>query len=106
MNRFKRVISGTSAAVLSLSSLLTLGFTGVAHAAVQTCTWTGTAGDNKFSTATNWSNCGGGVPQTGDIIVFQASAITAGHDVLTNDLTADFGGVETANDLSSGCFDA
>jgi fibronectin-binding autotransporter adhesin len=43
-----------------------------AHAAVQTCNWTGSAGDNKFSTAGNWSNCGSGVPQTGDMLAFSA----------------------------------
>ena len=91
MKRFKRVLSGTSAAVLSLSSLLTMGFTGVAHAAAQTCTWTGTAGDKKFSTATNWSNCGSAAPQAGDIIRFdqmQASTVA-----LTNDLGVDLGGL-------------
>lgn len=91
MNRFKRVLSGTSAAVLSLSSLLTLGFTGVAHAAVQTCTWTGTAGDNKFSTATNWSGCGGGVPQAGDVIRFDQ--MQSSNVALTNDLSVDLGGL-------------
>lgn len=91
MNRFKRVISGSSAAVLSLSSLLTLGFTGVAHAAVQTCTWTGAAGDNKFSTATNWSGCGGGAPLAGDIIRFDQ--MQASNVALTNDLNVDLGGL-------------
>lgn len=46
--------------------------TNSAHAAVQTCNWTGSAGDNKFSTAGNWSNCGSGVPQTGDMLAFSA----------------------------------
>lgn len=40
MRRFKRVLNGTSAAVLMLSSLISMGFTGVAHA-------TGTAELNK-----------------------------------------------------------
>ncbi len=102
MKLMKRVLSGTSAAVLSLSSLLTLGFSGVAHAAVQTCTWTGTGGDNKFSTAANWSNCGGGVPQAGDVVVINATAVTSGHDKLVNDLTVDLGGVETNYDVPSG----
>lgn len=102
MNRFKRVLSGTSAAVLSLSSLLTLGFTGVAHAAVQTCTWTGAGTDNKFSTVANWSNCGGAAPAAGDIIKFYAGDITSGHDKLTNDLNVDLGGVETIYDIPSG----
>ena len=100
MKRFKRVLSGTSAAVLSLSSLLTMGFTGVAHAAAQTCTWTGTASDKKFSTATNWSNCGSAAPLAGDIIVFDAANMVADADAtyrmsVTNDLAVSLGGVRT-----------
>lgn len=91
MNRFKRVISGTSAAVLSLSSLLTMGFSGVAHAAAQTCTWTGGGTDNKFSTVANWTGCGGGAPQAGDIIRFDQTQPT--EVALTNDLNADLGGL-------------
>ncbi len=37
MKRFPRVFSSTSVAVLALSSLLTLGFTGVANAATVAC---------------------------------------------------------------------
>ncbi len=94
MKRFKRVLSGTSAAVLSLSSLLTMGFTGVAHAAVQTCTWTGAGTDNNFSTVANWSNCGSAAPLAGDIIRFdqvQASVVA-----LVNDLNVNLGGLVTA----------
>lgn len=90
MKNFSRVFSGTSAAVISLSSVLTLGFSSVASAATLTCTWTGTAGDNKFSTATNWTNCGGGAPLAGDIIRF---ATLLDNDVsLTNDLGVNLGG--------------
>ena len=99
MKRFKRVLSGTSAAVLSLSSLLTMGFTGVAHAAVQTCTWTGAGTDNNFSTVANWSNCGGGAPLAGDIIRFdqvQASVVA-----LVNDLNVNLGGLVTATVAST-----
>jgi hypothetical protein len=99
MKRFKRVLSGTSAAVLSLSSLLTMGFTGVAHAAAQTCTWTGAGTDNKFSTVANWSNCGGGAPLAGDIIRFdqvQASVVA-----LVNDLNVNLGGLVTATVAST-----
>lgn len=100
MKLMKRVLSGTSAAVLSLSSLLTLGFSGVAHAAVQTCTWTGTGGDDKFSTAANWSNCGGGVPLNGDIISFDTAALigTASQNVtldIINDSNPTLSGVRT-----------
>lgn len=105
MNRLKRVISGTSAAVLSLSSLLTMGFTGVAHAAGQTCTWTG-AGDYKFSTAANWSNCGGGAPQTGDNLLFDQWVGTPNSGSsnaidLTNDLTGVILGNVTATGVGT-----
>ena len=96
MKRLSRVISGTTAAVLSLSSMLTLGFTGVAQAAVQTCTWSG-ATDAKFSTATNWTNCGGGVPQAGDIIELNSTALTA-DKALTQDITGlAVGGITVIN---------
>ena len=85
MKRFQRFFSGTSAAVLTLSSLLSVGFTGVAHAAVNTCDWTG-ATDLKFSTATNWANCGGAAPVSGDAIVLNTSAISA-NTTLNNDIS-------------------
>lgn len=91
MKRLSHFFSGTSAAVLTLSSMLSMGFTGVAHAAVQTCTWTGAGTDNKFSTVANWSNCGGAAPVTGDIIRFdqmQASTVA-----LVNDLNVNLGGL-------------
>ena len=99
MNRLKRVISGTSVAVLSLSSLLTMGFTGVAHAAVQTCTWTGGGADNKFSTVANWTGCGGGAPLAGDVIRF--NQMNASELVLVNDLNVNLGGVLTSAVTSS-----
>lgn len=34
------------------------------------CTWTGAGADNNFSTADNWTGCGGGVPADGDNITF------------------------------------
>src|SRR5688572_30082735 len=45
---------------------------GAAEAA--TCTWTGLAADNNFSSAGNWDGCGGAhpTPQAGDILVFPA----------------------------------
>jgi fibronectin-binding autotransporter adhesin len=99
MKRFKRVLSGTSAAVLSLSSLLTMGFTGVAHAATQTCLWQQTGAtytDNKFSTVSNWSNCGGGTPQTGDIILLRTANYNGSwivEESIDNDINIALGGV-------------
>ena len=101
MKHLLRVISSTTAAVLSLASLLTLGLTGVAHAAAQTCTWTGTT-DNKFSTATNWTNCGGGVPQNGDSISLDSTALTA-DKTLTQDIAGlAVGGITIVNTTPAG----
>ncbi len=90
MTSLKRVVSIANAAVLALSTLMTLSFTGVAHATAQTCIWTG-ASSNSFNTAGNWSACGGGVPQASDFIKFNApisSSVT-----LTNNLGVALGGV-------------
>lgn len=80
-----RVFSATSAAVVALSSVLTVGFTSVVYAAAQTCTWTGNAGDNKFSTAANWSNCGSAAPLAGDTIRLPYISGVS-NAVLVNDL--------------------
>lgn len=101
MKRVSRFFSGTTAAVLSLSSLLAMSFPGIAHAVAQTCTWTGAGSDTKFSTVENWSNCGGAVPVAGDIIRFDNASVPAAPatgvapTVLTNDLSVALGGVET-----------
>jgi len=47
-------------------------------------TWTGTGGDNKFSTATNWS--GNAVPTNGDSILFNTAGLSA-DTTLLNDIT-------------------
>ncbi len=52
--------------------------------AVSTDVWTGTAGDGKFSTVTNWQ--GGVAPVNGDTLSFDATSLTASAS-LTNDLT-------------------
>lgn len=48
---------------------------GTAAASPQTCTWTGATNDD-WSTSTNWSGCGGGVPQNGDNLVFDVSSLS------------------------------
>jgi hypothetical protein len=54
-------------------------------------TWTGAAGDNKFSTATNWQ--GDVLPTAGDVLVFnQPSGASA---TLDNDLDLLYGGLST-----------
>lgn len=57
-----------------------------AYAVANTCTWTGTAGDNKFSTATNWSGCNSTAPQAGDVIEFVYT--TNASVTISNDLPA------------------
>jgi len=103
MKIFKRIASGTSAAVLTLSTILTMGFTGVAHAA-STCTWIGTAsGDKKFSTAANWSGCNtssDGIPHAGDTILFNTTSGASGVVNLTNDLGVTLGGLTTLANAS------
>jgi hypothetical protein len=80
-----------AAIVLSLSSLLTIA-TPLVHATAQDCVWTGAAGNNTFSSATNWSSCNSSVPQSGDILVFNPAPSASGVN-LTNDLGVSFGGI-------------
>lgn len=88
----RRIVSGFSAAALAVATSLT-AFSGLTAAAGTTCTWTGTAGDNKFSTVSNWSGCNSGAPQTGDIISF--GYISNTPVTLINDLSGSIalGGV-------------
>jgi len=80
-------------------------FSGIqmAHAAgLPIDTWTGTAGDNKFSTAANWST--NAVPVSGDILKFVPTASGTDYQqiYLTNDLTnVSFGGL-IANGTAGG----
>lgn len=71
-----------------------------AFAAARTCTWTGIAGDNKFSTAGNWSDCNNDVPQAGDIVTIDETDVTD-NQVLTNDLTVALGGVTLSSALTA-----
>lgn len=71
----------TLATLMAVSSLLVITIT-PAFAAVKT--WTGTAGDNKFSTANNWN--GNAVPQNGDSLTFSNASLVA-DKILTNDMT-------------------
>lgn len=82
MKRVSRFFSGTTAAVLSLSSLLALSIPSVAHAA--TVSWDGGGADNNFSTAANWA--GDVVPSNGDTITFDNSSL-ADFETVNNDMT-------------------
>ena len=91
MRRIQRMGTMASTALIAFSSLLTIGFAGVAHAAANTCVWTG-ATNNNFSTATNWSSCGGVAPQVGDSISFSVWAGTPDAGSTQNvTLTDDLG---------------
>lgn len=81
----KRVglVAGALALVVGAFALVTPSAYAASGGAA-TCTWTGTAGDSKFSTATNWSGCNNVAPQTGDIILLPYISTTA--QTLTNDL--------------------
>ncbi|MDB5166836.1 MAG: transporter [Candidatus Saccharibacteria bacterium] len=94
--KLRRLTAAFNATVLGASSILAMGLTGVAHAAGNTCTWTG-ATNNNFSTATNWSNCASGAPTNGDNLVFDATALTASQ-TLNNNIT----GLTTGTILFSG----
>jgi len=58
-----------------------------AHAYAATCTWTGAAADDKWSTAANWNNCAGirPVPINTDTLVFPDTVPTADR-TNTNDI--------------------
>lgn len=102
MKLIRRLSAGITAGVIAFSSLLTLAAPGIVHAAAQTCAWTGTAGDNLFSTATNWSGCGSAAPLSGDILTFDSSSLT-GNVTVTNDISGlsvtgmTFTGTNTGN---------
>ena len=85
MRRFTRIIRLASASVLGFSTLLTIGLSGIAHAAVDTCTWTG-AIDGTFSNGGNWTGCdNSAVPENGDSLVFDVSASA---NAPTNDMSS------------------
>lgn len=83
--KIKRILELGTSFTLALSSILTISIP-VALATSYNCTWTGLGGDNKFSTASNWSNCNGAEPQPGDddTLIFNKDDVVAG--VLDNDL--------------------
>lgn len=97
---YKRFGLFATVAALVVGIFSGVTFSPTAFAAAQTCTWTGTAGDNKFSTATNWSNCGSGAPGAGDILSFGYQSSSTAR-VLTNDLGVDLGGLNITTNGSS-----
>src|SRR5688572_5083993 len=79
----KRMKAFLAALLLSVAGLTSLN---VAQVFAATCTWTGATNDN-FNTATNWSGCGSGVPQTGDNITFDVTSLSA-FKTLNNDISS------------------
>ncbi len=78
----KKVFSGLSALLLSLSSLFVFAPT-VAHAAA--ITWDGGGSDNNFNTAENWA--GDVVPADGDSIVLDNTGLLYDDTLLTNNIS-------------------
>lgn len=76
--------------LVSAAVALSLGVLGMfapnASALGNTCTWTGTGGDGKFSTATNWTGCAGGVPSDLDSLAFDTTPLTSADVNINNDL--------------------
>lgn len=93
---YKRFGLFATAATLVVGMFSGITFSPTAFAAAQTCTWTGAGSDSKFSTATNWSNCGGAAPVAGDIVSVQYDTVTD-NQVLTNDLGVALGGLTLRN---------
>jgi hypothetical protein len=69
----------------------------LASAAGGVATWTGLAGDNKFSTAGNWQ--GNTLPVDGDTVVLNQPAVSG--QVLDNDLDLLYGGLTTGTTSGS-----
>ena len=91
---FSRLIS----TFVFVFAIIAAQFAGVSfvHAAGATDTWTGTAGDNKFSTAANWNS--NTVPVNGDVLALPALP-GGGTKTLDNDLSSLIvGGVTVGQD--------
>lgn len=87
----KKALSILAVSVTAVSAILASALP--AAAVAQTCTWTGTAGDNKFSTAGNWSGCGSAAPLAGDIIQLNTKAGTSMINIDNTGVTTALGGV-------------
>lgn len=70
-----------------------------ASAASGTATWTGAAGDHKFSTAGNWA--GNMLPVAGNTLVFNTAPAGGIDETIDNDISATFGGL-TMSSTSGG----
>lgn len=99
MKKLKRLSSFSTASVLAVSALLSIGFAPSVNAAADTCTWIATS-DSNFNNAANWSGCdGAGVPEAVDTIRFTTNG---NSQTLTNDLGYEVAGVEVAPPVGVG----
>jgi fibronectin-binding autotransporter adhesin len=81
----KRITSGLSALVLSVSSIFVFAPV-LVSAAVDTCTWTGAGDGINFSDGSNWSGCdNSGVPENGDSLVLDTDALSD-DEIISNDI--------------------
>jgi len=88
--------------VVSILTLLAISIGNKAHAAADTCTWTGGGVDTSFTTTGNWSGCdNSNIPEDGDALIFDLSILSANQTV-TNDLTsATFTSITISNSAPS-----
>lgn len=107
MRVLKRVFSGTSAAVLALSSVMSVGISivapSIAHAAGgPTCEWdpAGSGDHASFNDAGNWQDyqtSGGcsnaGLPAPGDYLLFDTTSLTANKTLNNNMIGLSVGGL-------------
>ena len=97
----KKFFQSLLATLVAFSSILLMPVP-TAMAAADTCTWNGSA-SNSWSDGANWSGCdNGGVPETGDSLVFQS---TTGFQVMNNDLPAGFVATDINITVSGYTFD-
>lgn len=84
---------------------------GSAHAAVDTCTWTGGGVNEDFSNSANWTGCdNGNVPESGDSLILpaavDANTVNGNNRVLNNDLvSASFAGISVTGSYITGDYD-
>jgi hypothetical protein len=92
MRRFIQTIRLATASVVAFSALLTVGITGIAHAATSLYWCEPVSSDHKFSTAANWNtaaDCSSGTnqaPAGGEDLVFDSANITTATS-LNNDVS-------------------
>src|SRR5665213_275299 len=83
--KIKRFLQACLVAALGLGLPLAIN-SSVAFASGNNCLWNGSSSAN-FSTAANWTNCGGTTPGDGDNLIFDNTSIPGSGAVLNDDLT-------------------